>query len=61
LWRHLTNALVRVLYNNAGLLYHQPISHWHIPVGAQLPGCGAAGYLFLHHHDRAGTGQWVWR
>jgi capsular polysaccharide transport system permease protein len=32
LWRHLTNPMVRLLRNYAGLLYHTPVLHGHILV-----------------------------
>lgn len=36
LWRHMTNALLRLLRNNANLLYHQPISHIHLIVARMV-------------------------
>jgi capsular polysaccharide transport system permease protein len=30
LWRHTTNPMLRLLHGNVGLLYHQPLGHWHI-------------------------------
>jgi capsular polysaccharide transport system permease protein len=36
LWRHLTGPLVKIMHNNAGLLYHRRISHMHVPLARCL-------------------------
>ena len=36
LWRHMTNPMMRLLHGNIGLLYHQPLGHWHILVSRSI-------------------------
>ena len=36
LWRHMTNPLVRVISNNAGLLYHTYLTHLDIVIARQV-------------------------